>query len=46
MQGNKVYNMRLSKLCGTGVDKSVGRFKHEPIIVCKKIIEVFARKNK
>jgi len=32
----KVYNMRLSKLCGTGVNKLTTKFKHEPIIVCKK----------
>ena len=31
-----VYNMRLSRLCGKGVDKSVQKFKHEPIIIARK----------
>lgn len=31
-----VYNMRLSRLCGRGVDKSINKFKHEPIIISRK----------
>jgi tRNA1(Val) A37 N6-methylase TrmN6 len=31
-----VYRMRLSKLCGRGVDKQVDKFKYEPIIIAKK----------
>ena len=32
-----VYKMRLSRLCGRGIDKSVEKFKYEPIIIAKKL---------
>ena len=31
-----VYMMRISKLCGRGVDKMKDKFKHEPIIVAQR----------
>lgn len=31
-----IYNMRLSRLCGRGVDKNTSKFKHEPILIARK----------
>lgn len=33
----KVYKMRLSRMCGRGVDKDKVKFKYEPIIIAKKV---------
>jgi hypothetical protein len=33
---DKTLKMRLSKICGKGIDKNVEKFKHEPIFMFKK----------
>lgn len=33
---DKTYNMRLSRLCGRGINKAVQKFKREPIIMASK----------
>jgi hypothetical protein len=33
---DRVYRMRLSKMCGRGVDKDKVKFKYEPIIIARK----------
>jgi tRNA1(Val) A37 N6-methylase TrmN6 len=33
---DKVYKMRLSRMCGRGIDKDKVKFKYEPIIVARK----------
>lgn len=33
----KTYHMRLSQICGKGIDKNEIKFKHEPIFVFKKL---------
>jgi tRNA1(Val) A37 N6-methylase TrmN6 len=34
---DREYKMRLSKMCGRGIDKKTVKFKYEPIIVSKKL---------